>query len=70
MTPDEIADYVDAATRALSLPLAPEHRAGVLHYFALAASLADVVEAYPLGPHDEPAPAFTPIAASVSKDSA
>ena len=60
MTPAEIERYVDAAAAALALPIAPEHRAGVLHYFALAASFAALVDGHPLAVHDEPAPVFTP----------
>jgi hypothetical protein len=62
MTPREIEAYVDAAAAALNLPLSPEHRPGVLHYFALAASMADLLAAHPLGVDDEPAEAFVPIA--------
>jgi Protein of unknown function (DUF4089) len=62
MTPAQIEAYVDAAATALQLPLAPEHRPGVLHYFALAASLAELVNGLPLGTADEPAEVFTPIA--------
>ncbi|CAN5341242.1 hypothetical protein BH11PSE9_BH11PSE9_31060 [soil metagenome] len=61
MTPHQIEAYVDAAAAALQLPLAPEHRPGVLQYFALAASLADVLMAYPLGRDDEPAEVFAPV---------
>ena len=61
MTPKEIETYVDAAATLLALPIAPEHRAGVLHYFALAASFADMVNAHPLGVGDEPAGAFMPV---------
>ena len=62
MTPSQIEAYVDAASAALALPIAPEHRPGVLFYFALAASLAEVVNAVSLGPYDEPAYVFMPIA--------
>jgi len=61
MDRERIEAYVDAAAAALDLPLAPAHRPGVLAYFALAAGLADVVMAAPLGVADEPAPVFTPI---------
>ena len=61
MTPEEIETYVDAAAVLLALPIAPEHRPGVLHYFALAASYADSVNAHPLGVGDEPAGAFVPV---------
>ena len=60
MTPERIAAQVDAAAALLDLPLAPEHRPGVLRYFALAASFADELDAVPLGPHDDPAVSFIP----------
>jgi hypothetical protein len=62
MEPERIEAYVDAAAAALGVPLLPEHRPGVLRYFALAAELAELVMAAPLGPLDEPAPVFVPIA--------
>jgi hypothetical protein len=61
MTENEIATYVDAASAALQLPLAAEHRPGVLRYFALAAQMADLVNGAPLVLHDEPAEVFTPV---------
>jgi hypothetical protein len=62
MTAAQIETYVDAAAAALELPLAPAHRPGVLHYFALAASLAELLSAHPLSVTDDPAEAFVPIA--------
>ena len=61
MTPREIEAYVDAAAAALSLPLSPAHRPGVLHYFALAAGLAESLNADSLGVADDPADSFVPI---------
>lgn len=61
MTPQQIEAYVDAAAAALALPIAAEHRPGVLRYFALAAEMAAVVDAVPLAPHDEPAASFAPV---------
>lgn len=61
MTPKEIEAYVEAAAALLALPIAAEHRPGVLHYFALAASYAELLEAHPLGVGDEPAGAFVPV---------
>ncbi len=61
MTPAEIEAYVDAASAALKLPLAPAHRPGTLQYFALATSMAELVAAHPLTLADEPAEAFVPI---------
>jgi hypothetical protein len=62
MSPDQIENYVDAAAAALTLPLDPTHRAGVLRYFALAAQFADVVQAVELDASTEPAMAFVPVA--------
>ena len=62
MTPAQIEAYVDAAATALQLPLSAEHRPGVLHYFALAAEMAALVDAHPLAASDDPAAAFVPIA--------
>jgi hypothetical protein len=53
--------YVDTTAALLGLPLAPEHRPGVLRYFALAAEMAELVNGLPLGRLDEPAEAFVPI---------
>lgn len=56
-----IEAYVDAAAAALDLPLAPEHRPGVLRYFGLAAEMAALVNGLPLEIQDEPAESFVPI---------
>jgi hypothetical protein len=64
VTPSEIEAYVDAAAAALKLPLSAQHRPGALHYFALAASMAELVAAQPLTMADEPAEAFVPISPS------
>ena len=61
MTSPEIEAYVDAASAGLGLPLSAAHRPGVLHYFALAASMAELVNAQPLTIEDEPAEVFVPI---------
>ena len=62
MTPAQIEAYVDAAAAVLQLPLAAEHRPGVLNYFALAASMAALVGAHPLTITDDPAESFVPVA--------
>jgi hypothetical protein len=62
MTPAQIQAYVDASAAALQLPLSSEHRPGVLHYFALAAQMAELVAAHPLELTDEFAEAFIPVA--------
>ena len=61
MTPAQTEAYVDAAAAALDLQLRPDHRPGVLRYFALAAEMAALVEAVPLAPHAEPAVVFVPV---------
>jgi hypothetical protein len=61
MAPEAAERYVDATAAALGLPLAPEHRPGVLRFFGLAASMAALVEAVPLSPHDESALRFEPV---------
>ncbi len=60
MLPAQIEAYVDAAAAALELPIAAEHRPGVLRYFALAAAFAEQLDAVPLSPHDESAVNFVP----------
>ena len=61
MTPEQIEKFVDASAVALDLQLRPEHREGVLRYFALAADLAALLDAVPLAPHVEPAVQFMPV---------
>jgi hypothetical protein len=68
MDAKRIEAYVDAAAAALALPLADTHRPGVLRYFGLAAELAELVMAAPLGPFDDPAPVFVSIAADDLRD--
>jgi hypothetical protein len=65
VTPEEIAHYVDAAAVAMRLPLAPEHRPGVLRYFALAADMLSTLDAVPLAVSDESAEVFVPVSPAV-----
>jgi hypothetical protein len=58
--------YVDAAAAAIGLPLAAEHRAGVIGYLTLAAGLAQRVMDFPLATHDEPAAVFRPVSPPVA----
>lgn len=67
MKPEEIEAYIDAAAAALELPLAPAHRPGVLQYFSLAASMAELVEGLRLGVEHEAAPQFVPIEANTNR---
>ena len=55
------AAYVDAAAATLCLKIAAEHRPGVLHFFALAAQMAALVQSLPLEPHDESGSVFHPV---------
>ena len=67
MTPAQTEAYVDAAAAMLDLPLAPEHRPGVLRFFALAADFAAVVEAVPLDAHAESAVVFAPVSPEAAR---
>ena len=61
MDPADIERHVDATARLIGLPLAPEHRPGVLMYFGLAARLAQPLMDFALGPEDDPAEVFVPV---------
>ena len=54
--------FVDAQCALLGLELAPEHRPGVVRYLHLVAGLAPAVTGFDLGPADEPANTFEPVA--------
>jgi len=62
MTPTDLSAWVDQAARLLGLPVAEEHRPGVLHYFSIAADMAALVNELPLSALDKAAGAFIPIA--------
>jgi hypothetical protein len=57
----ELEAYVDASAALLGLPIAPEHRPGVLHYMALAAGLAQRLADFPLDVADESGSVFLPV---------
>jgi hypothetical protein len=61
MTEAELEAWADAAAAAVALPIAAGHRPGVLRYLGLAAGMAELVMAVPLGIDDEPAFVFAPI---------
>jgi len=67
MTDDRIETYVDGTAALLGLPLAPAHRPGVLGFFRLAASMAAVVDAVPLTPHDDTPLRFEPVSPRLSR---
>jgi len=61
MSPEDIERHVDASAALIGLPIGPEYRAGVVRYFGIATSLAELVMQMPLAPDDEPAPVFVPV---------
>ncbi len=61
-----IEAHVDASAQLLELPITAEQRPGVLRYFGIAASLAELVMTHPLTLEDEPAAVFVPISPPTS----
>jgi len=60
MDPADLNVYLDRAAAIMSLPIAPEHRSGVLLNLERLAAMARLLEEAPLGREDEPAPVFRP----------
>jgi hypothetical protein len=61
MTPPFDAEaYAEQAARLLGLPILPEWRATVVGHLVATAAAAELVLAFPLEDHDEPAPVFAP----------
>jgi hypothetical protein len=58
--PDPFEAYARAAAAVIGLPLDARHLPGVVQNLRIAARMAAVVEAVPLGPADEAAPVFSP----------
>ena len=56
--PFDAGAYLDAAAAALELPIAPEHRAGVIVNLERLAAMARLVMEFPLADEIEPAPVF------------
>lgn len=54
--------YVDAQSALLGLPIAPEHRPGVVRYLQLVYSIAPRVMDFALTPADESGSIFVPVA--------
>jgi hypothetical protein len=52
--------YLDAQSALLGLPIALEHRPGVLRYLQLVAGMAPRVMDFELGPADESGNVFVP----------
>ena len=55
---DSLDDLVDAAARALDLPIAPERRGAVKADLAVTFALAELFADFPLPDDAEPAPIF------------
>jgi hypothetical protein len=62
MKPTPIESIVAAQASLLELPLAAEHRPGVIAYFALATEMARLVDGLELGIEDESGSVFLPVA--------
>jgi hypothetical protein len=56
----DAARYMDAAAAALALPIAPEHRPGVVANLERLAAMAALVMEFPLPDETEAAPVFRP----------
>jgi hypothetical protein len=61
MKPTSIEAIVAAQASLLDLPIAAEHRPGVIAYFSLAAEMAQLVDGLPLGIDDESGSVFVPV---------
>jgi hypothetical protein len=61
LTPPQVEAVVTANAELLGLPIAAEHRPGVIAFFALAAGMAERVMAEPLSPEDESGSVFRPL---------
>ncbi len=56
----DLAAWVDQMAALVNLPLAPEHRPGVVENFAQIAAIAQLVMDFPLPETVEAAPIFEP----------
>lgn len=59
-TPEELGAYVDQAAKLIDLPIAPEHRPGVVQFMGVIMGAAAVVMEFPLPDDVESAPVFEP----------
>jgi hypothetical protein len=53
---------VDAQSALLGMPIAPEHRPGVVRYLQMVAGVAPRVMEFEVGPADESGNVFIPVA--------
>jgi hypothetical protein len=56
----DIENYVDLAAAAVDLPIAPDHRSGVVVNFRRTAEIARLVTEFPIPDAIEAAPVFRP----------
>jgi hypothetical protein len=61
LTPQQVEAIVKANADALGLPIAAEHRPGVIAFFTLAAGMAERVMAQPLTHEEESGSVFRPV---------
>ena len=62
MTPEDIERHVNASAALIGLPIAAEHRPGVLLYFGLVTRIAQPLMDFALAVDEEPAAVFVPVA--------
>jgi hypothetical protein len=59
-TPEELGAYVDETAKRVGLPIAPEHRPGVIQFTAGLLAMAALVMEFPLPDDVEAGPVFRP----------
>jgi len=59
-TPEELGVYVDETAKRVGLPIAPEHRPGVIQFTGVLLASAALVMEVPLPDDVEAAPVFRP----------
>ena len=59
-TPEQLGAYVDETARRVGLPIAPEHRPGVIQFTAGLLAMAALVMEFPLPDDVEAGPVFRP----------
>lgn len=59
-TPEELGAYVDEAAKRVGVPIAPEHRPGVIQFTGVLIASAALVMEFSLPDDVEPAPVFRP----------
>jgi hypothetical protein len=59
-TPEELGAFVDETAKRIGLPIAPEHRPGVIQFTGVLLASAALVMEFPIPDDVEPAPVFEP----------